>query len=106
MLVLTLIFEIYLYMLREVFEVAVIPDKPHFVNQDKGIRWELIAAEVLCFKLYTAGNFTVTENIPALFLILQSKLCHKSSLARTFAPKTHIELVRVAILKRMVGKRT
>lgn len=103
MLILTLVLKVYLDMFRERLEIPVIPYKAHLINQDKGIRRELVAAESFCRKDDRTRDFPITVYVPAFFLILQTKLSHQSSLAGTLLTKTHIKLIRVTVFPGMIS---
>ncbi len=96
--VLALVLKITLYMLREGLEIAVIPNKPYLVHQDKGIGRELGFAEICYIKQATAWDFPVRVYLPPTLTVTEGKLCHKGGLARALFTKNHVELIRVAVL--------
>jgi len=89
MTVLSLILKIDLHMLRKGLKVAVIPDQADLIEQDQRIGRKLDLTEVLDIKQIASWNLTVRINLPAFFLILDSKLEHKGRLTGSLFALIH-----------------
>ena len=105
MTVLPLVLEIVPDVDREVLKVPVIPHKAHFIHQDQGVGREANLTKIIRVKLINAGDLPVTEDRPALFLVLDRQLGHESGLARAFLSKDHIELIGIAVLYKVIRKK-